>query len=181
MKNKLLNLGRATILLLTIAACSKSQSLQEYFVEHANNPDFISVDVPASILHLDEQDLSPDQEKALRSVKKLNVLTFAKNDGNQAQFAEEVRRVNAILADDRFTELMKLNTVYGKGVVTFLGNDEAIDEVVIFGSSADKGFALIRVLGDNMNPAYLAELIQAIQKSDFKGEGLGKLGALLKG
>ena len=58
---------------------------------------------------------------------------------------------------------------------------DAIDEVIIFGSSNDKGLALIRVLGDDMNPANLVQLMQAIQKSDYDGEGLGEIGKFLKG
>jgi hypothetical protein len=32
-----------------------------------------------------------------------------------------------------------------------------------------------------MNPAHIIQLMQAIQKSDYKGEGLGEIGDFLKG
>jgi hypothetical protein len=76
---------------------------------------------------------------------------------------------------------MKLNSEYGKGVIKYLGDEDAIDEVIIYGSSDDKGFALIRVLGKDMNPAYIIQLMNAIQKSDYSGEGLGEIGQFLKG
>jgi hypothetical protein len=166
--------------LVVLSACSTHQSLQEYYVDNAENPNFISVDIPASILNLDKVDLNEDQKKVLRSLKKLNVLAFRKTTDNVGAFTAEKQKVNAILKNDKFTDLMKLNTSYGKGVVKFLGDEEAIDEVIIYGSSDEKGFALIRILGDNMNPAYLVELLQVLQKSDFKGEGLGELGQLFK-
>jgi len=53
--------------------------------------------------------------------------------------------------------------------------------VIIYGDSDDKGFAVIRVLGNDMNPANVVQLMQAIQKSDYKGEGLGQLQELFKG
>ena len=76
---------------------------------------------------------------------------------------------------------MKLKSSFGNGVVKYLGEDDAIDEVIIFGSNNDQGFALIRVLGDDMNPAYLMTLMKALQKSDYKGEGIGSLQDFMKG
>ena len=163
------------------AACSSSQSLQEYYVDNAENPNFISVDVPASILKLEETSLSSDQKEALSSLRKINVLAFQKTASNETAFKTEKGKVSTILKDDKFKELMKLNSSYGKGVIKYSGDDDAIDEVIIYGSNNDKGFALIRVLGKNMNPAYILELMQAIQSSDFNGEGLGEIGQFLKG
>ena len=54
-----------------------------------------------------------------------------------------------------------------------------VDEVVIYGDNDEKGFMLVRVLGENMNPAKIAQLMQALQKSDYKGEGLEQLKSLL--
>ncbi len=175
------NWAKAVVVFVTLSACSPSQSLQEYYVESSHNPNFIALDVPASILDLDIESLSEDQKKAIRSLKKLNILAYKKTTGNGAEYALEKKKVDMILKDDGFTELMKLNTSYGKGVVKYLGNGEAIDEVVIYGNSDDTGFALIRILGKNMNPAYLVHLIQALQKSDLGGTVLGGgLGQLLK-
>ena len=46
--------------------------------------------------------------------------------------------------------------------VKFLGEDDAIDEVIIFGSDKELGFALVRVLGSNMDPAKMMQLAQEI-------------------
>jgi len=167
--------------LVVMGACSSNQSLQEYYVDSSENPNFISLDVPTSILNLEETELSETQRTALQSLKKLNILAFKKTTKNAAEYKVERAKVNSILKDDEFVELMKLNSKYGKGVIKYLGDEDAIDEVIIYGNSEDKGFALIRVLGDNMNPAHLVQLLQAIQKSDYKGEGLGEIGKFLKG
>lgn len=164
-----------------LAACSSNQSLQEYYVDNSGNPNFISIDIPASLLNLDKADLSADEKEVIGSLKKLNVLAFKKTDGNAAEFKMESAKVDAILKSDKFVELMKLKSSYGNGVVKYLGDEDAIDEVIIYGSSKDQGFALIRVLGNNMNPAHLMTLMQALQKSDYKGEGLGSLKELMKG
>jgi hypothetical protein len=171
----------AGIALLAFSACSSHQSLQEYYVDNSENPNFISLDIPTSILNLKSEDLSETQQVALQSLKKLNLLAFRKTNENGAEFEVEKAKVNAILKNNDFVELMKLNSKYGKGVIKYLGDEEAIDEVIIYGSMDDKGFALIRVLGKDMNPAHIIELMNAIQKSDYKGEGLGEIGDFLKG
>lgn len=167
--------------LLLLSACSSTQSLQEYYVDNSENPNFIFLDVPASILNLESEDLTEGQRIAVQSLKKLNVLAFKKTEQNTDLYSSEKAKVNAILKNDDFVELMKINSKYGKGVIKYLGETDAIDEVVIYGSSDEKGFALIRVLGKDMNPAYIMQLLKAIQKSDYKGEGLGEIGQFLKG
>lgn len=168
-------------ILITLTACSSTQSLQEYYVDSSENPNFLSFDVPTSIMNLEEANLTPTEKDAVASLRKLNILAFKKSNKNGAEYELEKTKVKAILGNSDYTELMKMNTEYGKATVKYLGDDAAIDEVIIYGNSEEKGFALIRVLGDDMNPAHLVQLIQAVQKSDFKGEGLEKIGDLFKG
>ena len=166
---------------MLIAACSSTQSLQEYYVDNSENPNFIVVDVPASILNIQDAELSKTQRQALESLRKLNVLAFKINSNNAQEYEVEKAKVNKILKDDQFVELMKLNSKYGKGSIKYLGDEDAIDEFIIFGSSDDKGFALIRVLGNDMNPAHLIQLVKAIQTADYDAENLGEIGEFLRG
>lgn len=168
-------------LILVLAACSSTQSLQEYYVDNAENPNFLSVDLPVSLLNMDKAPLTPDQKEALESLRKLNILAFKKTDGNMAEFQKEKSNVREILKNGKFTELMKMNTSYGKASVKYLGEDDAIDEVIIYGDNDDKGFMLVRVLGKDMNPAKLVQFIQVLEKSDYKGQGLEQIGNFLKG
>lgn len=164
-----------------MASCSSEQSLQEYFVDSAQNPNFLSIDLPASILKMDGVDLTPAQKEAVESLRKFNLLAFKKDADNEQEYLLEKNKVKEILKGKDFVELMKINSTYGNGVVKYLGNEDAIDEVIIYGDRDDKGFALVRVLGKDMNPAHILQLMQAIQKSDYKGEGLGEIGEFLKG
>lgn len=164
-----------------LASCASQQSLQEYYVDNSENPNFLSIDVPASILKMDEANLTATQKEAIESLRKFNLLAFKKNADNAAEYEIEKKKVREILKGDQFVELMKINSKYGKGVIKYLGDEDAIDEVIIYGDSKDRGFALVRVLGKDMNPAHIVQLLQAIQKSDYKGEGLGEIGDFLKG
>ena len=56
-------------LLLALSSCSSTQSLQEYFVDNAENPNFLSLDVPANILKLDEVELDDSQREVLLTVE----------------------------------------------------------------------------------------------------------------
>lgn len=169
------------LLVVLLSSCSSTQSLQEYYIDNTENPNFLHLDVPTSILKLDEANLTESQKTALSSLKKLNILAFKKTEENTPQYIAEKQQVKAILSNTIYSELMKMNTEFGRATVKYLGDDDAIDEVIIYGDNDEKGFALIRVLGNDMNPAHFVQLLQAVQKSEYKGEGLGALGDFLKG
>lgn len=169
------------ILAVVLSGCSSTQSLQEYYIDNTENPNFLHLDVPTSILNLEEADLSDSQRVALESLRKLNILAFKKTQDNTAEYQIEKKQVKAILSDNIYTELMKMNTDFGRATVKYLGEEDAIDEVIIYGDNDEKGFALIRVLGNEMNPAHFVQLLQAVQKSDYNGEGLGALSDFFKG
>ncbi len=161
--------------MLFLAGCSNTQSLQEYYVSNSENPNFLAIDVPATILNLDEAEMSEQQRNTLKSLRKLNILAFKKTDENAQEYKSESAKVREILKNSDYKELMKLNTRSAKGVVKYTGDGDAIDEVVIFGDMSDKGFALIRVLGDDMNPAHFVQLMQAVEKADANGKGFEEL------
>lgn len=164
-----------------ISSCSSESSLQQYYITNAENPNFMSFDLPASLLNLDKVDMDESQKEALSSLKKLNILAFKKKAGNSADYEVQKATVKSILKSSDFSELMKMNTEFGKATIQLKGDDDAIDEIVIYGDNDEKGFILIRVLGDNMNPANFVQLIKAMEKSDLKGKGLEQLGNFLKG
>ena len=164
-----------------LLGCSSTQSLQEYYVDNTENPNFLAIDVPANILKLDEASLDDTQRAALKSLRKLNILVFQKTAENANEYKQETAKVKEILKNSDFKDLMKLNTQYAKGVIKYSGDGDAIDEVVIYGDSQEKGFGLIRVLGDDMNPAHFMQLMQAIQKADMDGDGFKELMGMLKG
>ncbi|AZQ57909.1 DUF4252 domain-containing protein [Maribacter sp. MJ134] len=169
------------LMLVIVSSCSSTQSLQEYYVDNSENPNFLSFDIPTSLLNLEEAELTSEQRSAFESLKKLNILAFKKTLDNVAAYKTEKANVKAILANDDYTELMKMNTEFGKAAIRYKGEEDAIDEVIIFGDNKETGFALVRVLGKEMNPAHFVQLLQALQKSDFNGEGLGDLGNFFKG
>jgi hypothetical protein len=171
----------ALVIGFTISSCSSEQSLQQYFIASSENPNFMSFDLPSSLLNLEKAELSETQKKAARSLKKLNILAFQKKENNVADYEVQKAAIKTILKSSDFSELMKMNTSFGKATIQLKGDDDTIDEIVIYGDNDEKGLILVRVLGDDMNPASFVQLIQAMEKSDFDGKGLEQLGNLIKG
>lgn len=168
------------VFLTLFCACSSTQSLQEFFIDSAENPNFLKLDVPISILNLENGDLTVKQKEAVTSLRKLNVLAFKKNDSNAAEYEIEKAKLKAILKDEKLIELIKINTSYGKATIKYIGDEDAIDEIIIFGDNKEKGFLIVRVLGKNMNPANMMQLIQAVEKSDYNGDSFKQFENLLK-
>ncbi len=163
------------LLFALLLSCDDKQSLQEYYVDNSESNDFISVDVPASVINLSETDLTQEQREAYESVRKLNILAFKVKGDNKVAYEAEKVKVKEILNDPRYQELMKFNNGKQRGTIKFLGTDEAIDELIVFGSDNSRGFALVRVLGDDMRPENMMKLMNAMEKADLDGEEFNKL------
>ena len=156
------------VLVATFVSCNQNSSLQAYYVDNELKPGFTSVDIPTSFLKIDETTLTEEQKQAYKSVDKLNMLAFVLNEDNKEQYKEELAKVTAILKDSKYNELMRAgNSVDGKFVMKYIGDDDEVDEFILFGNANDKGFAVIRILGDDMNPNQIASLAQGINLSDI--------------
>lgn len=156
------------VLVATIFSCNQNPSLQTYFVDNQEKPNFLSLDVPVSMLNIDQTKLTEDQKEAYNSVQKLNMLAYRKDSVATADYKDELSKVKAILDDDKYEELMRGgNSTDGKFMVKYVGEDDDIDEFILFGSSNDMGFAVVRILGDDMDPQKLMTLSSVLDQSNI--------------
>ncbi|WP_461532769.1 DUF4252 domain-containing protein [Sinomicrobium sp.] len=169
-----------SFLVLLFSACSKKESLQQYYVNHAEKEGFINVELPSGMIDVSQTELTPEQKEAYKSVKKLNVLALQVTPENQAVFRAEEEKVNNILADDSFQELFRLSDGDKKGVLKYLGEENHIDEVVFFGSDDNKGFILVRILGKDMSAESMMEFVKLLEKADIDEGQLGGLKELMR-
>ena len=165
---------------LFLFSCNSEPTLQKYFVENLENKDFIALDVSPSILNVDKTKLSIAQSEALKSFDKMNILAFKLNDKNKAQFEIERAKVNLILKDAKYQQLMKFGSGKEGASVSYVGSDEHIEEFVFFANKKENGFAVIRVLGKDMNPTNIMTMMQVLQKSNIDLEQLKPLEQLMK-
>lgn len=155
-----------------LISCGKEISLDKYYVTHQEQQGFMVLDVPTDILEFDSKSLSENEKMAYKSVKKLNFLGFKKNDTNTVTFEVEKKNVKAILEQEKYQELIKFSNDGKSGVVMYTGDSNAIDEVILFGADEEQGFAVVRMLGDDMNPKRIYDLVRSINPSSIEG---GKL------
>lgn len=159
------------VLVATLFSCDQNPSLQTYFVDNQEKPNFLSIDLPLSMLKIDETKLSEEQREAYKSVDKLNMLAYKKDSIGQATYKTELSKVKAILDDQKYQELIRGgNSTEGKFVIKYLGAEDNIDEFIIFGSSNDMGFAVVRVLGDDMDPNKLMKLSSVLDNGNVENE-----------
>tara|TARA_R110001583_G_scaffold70457_2_gene199408 strand:- start:17747 stop:18295 length:549 start_codon:yes stop_codon:yes gene_type:complete len=172
--------GLIVVLALTFIACDSNASLQKYYVDSKENSEFISIDLPSSILQLKETEVSDDIKNTLETIKKVNFLALQLNDTNKDLYTSEKLKVTTILKNPKYKQLMRMNFGKSNVSVNYLGEEDAIDEVVIFGADNDKGFAVIRVLGENMNPSEIMKLANEIKLDGESGQ-MQQLEGLLSG
>jgi Domain of unknown function (DUF4252) len=163
---------------ILLTSCKSEPSLQKYFVQNSENKNFVTLDIAPSILNLDKSKLSLSQTEALKSFDKINVLAFKITDKNKAQFETERTKITAILKDEKYQQLMKFGSGAAGASVSFVGTDDKIEEFVLFGNQKTTGFAVVRVLGKDMNPTNIIEMISALKESKLDIEQLKPLAAL---
>nr|WP_309757887.1 DUF4252 domain-containing protein [Flavobacterium sp.] len=172
--------GIALLLSLFLSSCNSEPSLQKYFVENTENKNFIALDVSPNILNVDKTKLSVAQSDALKSFDKMNVLAFKLNATNKAEFEKERAKVNLILKDKKYQQLMKFASGKEGASVSFVGTDDHIEEFVFFANKEDNGFAVVRILGKDMNPTAVMTMMSVLQQSNIDVEQLKPLQQLMK-
>jgi len=155
------------VLILVMLGCSSETSLQKYYVDKQKDNAFISLDIPSSLLSKKENTLSLEQKETLNSIKKMNLLALQNKEENSAIYEVEKEHVTAILNDEKYKTLMKFGSNTMGATLKFTGEEDAIDELIVFASDDSKGFALIRVLGDNMEPGKIMQLMEGVNDQNF--------------
>ena len=140
-------------MVVTFQSCDQIQTLQTYYVDKELDPGFMAWDVPPTIINIEDLELTEAQEEAYKSIEKLSLLTFLKEESNQEAYDLEIAKVKAILDDSKYEELMRGgNSTDGKFVIKCLASEgEDVDEFILFGNSNETGFAVVRIIGDDMN------------------------------
>ncbi len=168
---------KAVLILIGFLAisCSNKPTLQKYFVENSESSDFIAVDLASSIINTEKITLSDTEKEALNSFDKLNILAFQKDSLSDAKFKTEEEKVKTILKDEQYEQLMRFGNSKNGGSIYLVGETDNIDEFVLFASGNEQGFVVARVLGENMNPNSVINLMEVLRKADLDLEQLKPL------
>ena len=163
------------VLCCLLSGCSSEPTLQKYFVENTENRNFTALDISPNFLITDQSKLTADQKKALQSFQKMNVLAFKVTDENRPQFEIECAKIKTILKDKEYQQLMKYGSGKEGASVSFVGDDEHIEEFVLFANKKETGFAVVRILGKDMNPTGIASMLSILRTSNINLDQLKPL------
>lgn len=165
---------------LLLTACQSEPTLQKYFVENTEKKDFISLDVSPNILNLDKAKLTAEQKTALESFDKMNILAFKVDSSNVEKYDAEREKINKILKDEKYQQLMKFGSGKDGASISYVGDDEHIDEFVLYANRKENGFAVVRILGKDMNPTNIVTMVSALQNANINMEQLKPLQEMLE-
>jgi hypothetical protein len=170
----------SVFLSLLLMSCNSEPTLQKYFVKNTENKNFIALDISPSILNVDETKLSVKQNTALKSFDKMNILAFKLNEKNKDLFEVERAKIDGILKDPKYQQLIKFGSGKESASISYVGSDEHIDEFVLFANRKETGFAVVRVLGKDMSPTNIMTMLSVLKESKIDLEQLKPLQQLIK-
>lgn len=160
----------------------QSSDLDLYFVDHQEQDDFITLDIPKTIISMEGRDLTTRQLDAYESVEKLNILMFKSDSTNLDQLHTEVAALNTIFKDSKYEQLMKFGGFKEADVKLMINGDDdnALDEMVFFGYMPSTGMAVVRVLGDDMKLEDIMSLAPVIKNADLSSLDLEPIKAFFQ-
>ena len=170
----------AIIICLVLSSCTGEPTLQKYFVENSEKKDFIVLDVSSSIINVDKSKLTANQKTALASFNKMNILAFKLDEKNKASYDLESQKVTEILKGEDYQELMKVGSGKDAASISYIGDDDHINEFILFAKKKDNGFAVVRILGNDMNPNNIMNMLSLLKSANVDMDQLKPLQALMK-
>jgi len=178
MKNLISIFAYTLILTVFLTSCNSGKSLQKYYVEKQSNDNFIAIDLPASLINLNDN-VSEESQETFKTLKKLNILAFKLNENNADAFTSESKEIKEVLSNKKFNDLMRGKHENISFAIKYLGDEDEIDEIVLFASEGSKGFIVARILGDGMKPAQIMKLMKDVEKFDTDNSAFAQIGDLL--
>ena len=167
--------------MIMLYSCEDKPTLQKYYVKNTESPKFIALDLASSIIKTDKISLTETEKAALESFDKMNILAFRTDSTDITGYDKEIKEVKAILKDESYQQLMKAGSGNDGAAIYFVGVDEEhIEEFVVLAGMKDNGFAVVRVLGNDMNPTHIMNMLSLLQKSQVDMEQLKPLQQLMK-
>ncbi len=165
---------------LRFAGCNSKPSLQKFFVENSEKKNFIALDVSSNILNVATDQLTAEQKEAVDAFDKVNIIAFKADGTNQKEYQLEKDKLNGILKNEIYQQLIKVGSGSEGASISFVGTEDKIDEFIVYANKKENGFAVIRVTGDAMNPNHIMTMLSVRQKSNINLDQLKPLQGLMQ-
>ncbi|HLU80738.1 MAG TPA: DUF4252 domain-containing protein [Flavobacteriaceae bacterium] len=162
----------ALFLSIIFSSCNENPTLQEYYVESQSRDDFVILDIPSAVFLGVDPRLDETTKEKLRSIEKANILAFPKNEKTDSIFKNEKKKVENILENEDYKLLMEFSHSDNRVKVMYVGETRSIDEMIFYGDSEDFGFAVARILGNDMNPKVVVDYIRNFNSDTTQSKNL---------
>ena len=167
--------------LLLLLSCSSGPSLQRYFVDKTADANFLIINLPITLDAFPKTTLTAEEQRVLGSVEKLNILMFYNDNVPQTSIANEIKMLNGILSNGtKYLKLSDFGYRKNKASLYYMGKERKVDEGILYLRNAEKGLAVVRILGDNMNPGALMMLANKINSSEVMDALVGQIKPLFE-
>ena len=167
------------LFLLTFMSCETEPSIQQFYVDSETNKDYLMLDIPTSIITLPDSS-SEKAKQAYESIDKVNLLAFKIKESNKDNYIIEKTKVQKILKNKDYIELMRANSNGYKIIAKYVGTEKSIKELLLYVSDNSKGFLLARVLGEDMKPENMLLLLNNLKDIDQDSAVFGKIKGFLE-
>lgn len=141
-------------------SCKNEASLQSYLVDSQDKKGFITLDIPLSILQLSMSKASEDDKKAFESIRKINIIGLPYKDTNEITYEVEKEKLKEILKNSDYKKLINFKKDGMHATIYYSGKTAAINEIIAFGYAKEMGLGVARLLGNNMNPGKIMEMMK---------------------
>lgn len=161
------------IVLVVFVSCNNQPSLQKYMVENSEKKDFVAMDFSADVLNIPKEKLTKDENEALQSFKKINILGFKKNETNEKEYEMEKNKLFEVMKDTTiYQEMMKMGNNKQSAAIYIIENKEGIEEFILVGNKNDAGFGVVRILGEKMDTNHALSIMGLMNKANINPEQL---------
>lgn len=162
---------------MAFVSCS-DKSLQKYLVEKQDDDKFVKMDIAASLLQGRNSNFTEEEKDVLNTIKKVNVVAYPIVEGDTVDYEMERQELKTILDQKQYKELTRIKSNDWDATLKYTGEEDAIDEVIVFANDNKRGFAVFRLLGENMRPDQMLQLMKSAERGDLdisKLEGFGEI------
>jgi len=161
---------------LSLISCGNGESLQRYLVDKQEDDRFLKVDIATSLFKNDENNFTEEEKEILNTIKKINVVAYPVKSGDIAEYESEKAVVKGIIDQEEYKTLGSVKSKDMHMTMKYVGEETAIDEVIVFASSEEKGFGVFRLLCDDMRPDQALKLMKTMERGDLDLSELSGIG-----
>ncbi len=165
---------------MSLVSCNTDPSLQKYLVDKQEDDRYLKIDLATSLLESNDANLTDDERDILKTVKKVNVVAYPLKDTDLSEYETEKAEVKKIIGQEKYKTLTTMKSGNMNFTLKYLGEEEAIDEVIVFASDNEKGFGVFRLLCDDMRPDQVLKLMNSIERGDLDVSKLSGIGDIFQ-